>query len=201
MSRCGQGRYNQRMTQTSQLVRYAVARKNGMYPMGTPFHTQCLMEYDKHAYEKNFSEGEIDPAELEGKRCGYCHDDWRPDPKRMEAIEAAPHSGCLNCGGHTQTLEMDEVIAVGFGMAEVTCDGVCVLDGEAISRGELNPDPDGDEDFVGGREVLVQEAEDLAAADPDHDWRIRFEGPMGGRVYQRHGDAQWVYVKRLPGFA
>lgn len=49
--------------------------------------------------------------------------------------------------------------------------------------------------------VTLAEIEECAATDPDHDWRLRVEGPMGGVVYQRQGCAQWVAVERLDGFA
>lgn len=43
--------------------------------------------------------------------------------------------------------------------------------------------------------------EKRAKADPDHDWRVRVDGPMYGVVYQRHGPKEWVAVERLDGFA
>ena len=45
------------------------------------------------------------------------------------------------------------------------------------------------------------EAEALAAADPDHDWRISLMGPLREREYQRHEDGAWVLVKTGDGFA
>jgi hypothetical protein len=176
-------------TSAPALVRYCVARTNAVYPMGTPLHPGCLREmHHRTAWlRRNFSFGEIDPAELAGKRCGYCGDDWREGPKHMEPLQEAPHRSCLNCSSGEQVLAMDTPIAVGFGMAELTCDGGCVIDGEAFYRDE-------------GIYYLVCDAEELAAADPDHDWRIELHGPGGGRVYQRHDAGRWVYVKRIPGF-
>lgn len=49
--------------------------------------------------------------------------------------------------------------------------------------------------------VTLAEIEECAAEDPDHDWRLRSEGPLGGVTYQRQGCAQWVAVERLEGFA
>lgn len=49
--------------------------------------------------------------------------------------------------------------------------------------------------------VTLGEIEECVAEDPDHDWRIVSEGPLGGVVYQRQGCAQWVAVERLDGFA
>jgi hypothetical protein len=47
----------------------------------------------------------------------------------------------------------------------------------------------------------MQDFEDIAAGDPDHDWRLEVHGPMYGCVYQRHGEAEWVMVEKLDGFA
>lgn len=175
------------------LVEYAVVKANTKYgpqhPMGTPWHINCLSEWNGDYIRKHFSIGEIDPAKLAGKRCGYCNDDWTPDPKRMEPFPGEVATACLCCPPKPQTLPHDFVIAVGFGMADVTRDGETVLDGE-----EAYGDPD-------QGPVTVADAERVAALDPDHDWRIRMYGPMRGQEYQRHGKGQWVYVKRVPGFA
>lgn len=45
------------------------------------------------------------------------------------------------------------------------------------------------------------QAEELAAADPDHDWRIMIYGPLSGRTYQRHAPGSWVMVEQNEGFA
>jgi hypothetical protein len=100
-----------------------------------------------------------------------------------------PH-GCLTCELNDAiqiTFPPDGIIAIGFGMAEVTCDGRTVLDGEAaIDKGE---------------EITGADAERAAAADPDHDWRIQIEGPLSGRTYQRQGANNWVLVEQNEGFA
>ena len=44
-------------------------------------------------------------------------------------------------------------------------------------------------------------AEELAAADPDHDWRIVLYGPLSGRTYQRHATGEWVLIEQSMGFA
>lgn len=171
-----------------QTVRYAVARTNARYPMGTPFHLGCLREsWHRTAYmRRTFSIGEIDPADLAGERCGYCHDDWQTGPKHMQP---APTRRLHRPGDEIEPLvmSMKDVIAVGFGMAIVTRDGETLLDGEDAYHNKDNG-------------LRVSDAEALAADDPDHDWRIEMHGPMGGSIYQRHGIKQWVYVKRVPGF-
>ena len=52
------------------------------------------------------------------------------------------------------------------------------------------------------REVLDQEGyEDVAAGDPDHDWRLFVNGPLSDYTYQRQGEGEWVLVKQGQGFA
>ena len=110
---------------------------------------------------------------------------------------------------------MERVIAVGFGSATATCDDRQVyyarsLDDEGTrvsttraslmfgegytvySEGSL----DDDAEFW-----TVADVEKLAAADPDHDWRIAFHAPLYSAVYQRQGDAAWVLVEKGHGFA
>lgn len=102
--------------------------------------------------------------------------------------QRTPHA-CLNCeaaGAKPLTFPADGLIAVGFGSAGVLRDGMMVADGEDESR----------EDFLTGAH-----AEAMAAADPEHDWRISIEGPMSGRTYQRQGEAGWVLVEQNEGFA
>ena len=82
---------------------------------------------------------------------------------------------------------MDGWIAVGFGSAGVTKDGK-----------EVYSEPlDGDETNI----WTGAEAEQVAASDPDHDWRIHKYAPLYEAVYQRHGDGQWVLIQQGEGFA
>ena len=80
-------------------------------------------------------------------------------------------------------------ISVGFGDAKLTKNGEIVWQ----------------EPFDGLHSyddcMSVGEAEELAKADPDHDWRIVIYGALSGRTYQRHGDMQWVLVEKNLGFA
>lgn len=79
----------------------------------------------------------------------------------------------------------DAEICVGFGYAGVTCDGQ--------PRWQEESDT---EDFLTG-----EQAEAMAALDPDRDWRIVLESPLSGRTYQRHGPKAWVLVEQNQGFA
>ncbi len=123
----------------------------------------------------------------------------------LPAIERKPH-GCLVCenaGVIKDTFPMDGWIAVGFGYAACTRDGREVLsepqvqilydeNDEMLPEDQQPPEPDC---------PTGADAEKLAAADPEHDWRIILEGALSGRTYQRHGPEQWVLVEQNEGFA
>ena len=72
--------------------------------------------------------------------------------------------GCLNCvcGPRPSFFPPDGIIAVGFGFAAL------LRDGQPVYTEQCDPDEDV-EDMTGAK------AEELAAADPDHDWRIVME--------------------------
>ena len=106
--------------------------------------------------------------------------------EKLPAIEGK-HGGCLNCGPRPSYFPADGIIAVGFGYAGLTRDGHEVW-GETEATEEA--------DYMTGAK-----AEEMAAADPDHDWRIVLEGPLSGRTYQRHGAEQWALVEQNMGFA
>lgn len=98
-------------------------------------------------------------------------------------VEAGLRSGCLCCGPAETVLHMDDLIVVGFGVAQCTRDGDYVL---------------GEQD---GNWPRVSEAEAAAEADPDHDWRILLLGPLSEHEYQRQDVGRWVLVRRGEGFA
>lgn len=106
--------------------------------------------------------------------------------KPLTDEEAGLRSNCLNCGPQPICFPRDGIIAVGFGDAGVTKDGV-----EIWSEAASHTEP-----FWNG-----EDAENAAKQDPDHDWRIYFEGPLSNAVYQRQGDDWWVLVEKGPGFA
>jgi hypothetical protein len=80
---------------------------------------------------------------------------------------------------------MGMAISVGFGSAQVT------KDDELVYCEQQN-----EENYW-----TVQNAEDAALKDPDHDWQIQLVGPMHGETYQRQGPGKWVCVESNPGFA
>ena len=106
--------------------------------------------------------------------------------KKLKPIKGG-FGGCLNCGYQHDEAPMDMVIAVGFGIANVTRDGEEVYNGLEHEDGQ---------DFW-----TTQDAENEALKDPDHDWRITMNAPLSYRVYQRHDSGKWMLVKRGPGFA
>lgn len=99
--------------------------------------------------------------------------------------DAGFRSGCLTCGPQPVMLPLDAWIAVGFGAAYVTRDGETVWEMDSID----------DECWT------CADAEAAATADPDHDWRIHFYGPLSEAEYQRHEAKNWVLVKKGMGFA
>lgn len=107
--------------------------------------------------------------------------DW----EKLPAVEVG-HVGCLNCGYKHSILPMTSIIAVGFGWASLQ------KDDEKI----YTETDDDDDDFM-----TVENAETLAAADPDHDWRIHLCAPLSERHYQRQGAAHWVLYETGKGFA
>jgi hypothetical protein len=82
---------------------------------------------------------------------------------------------------------MDMVIAVGFGIAQAFRDSDLIY----------SEDPQGEFEDA----MTVAQLEKLAAAEPEHDWRIVKHGPLHGETFQRQGPALWVCVESNQGFA
>ena len=109
-------------------------------------------------------------------------------PRKFDFLPPVPpklNSGCLNCGLMHTELPPDAILGVGFGQASLTRDGRTIW-------------YEGSEDF----ESLIScaDAEKLAAADPEHDWRIFYLGPLSDKEYQRQ-DGKWILVRTGMGFA
>jgi len=86
--------------------------------------------------------------------------------------------GCLCCPPVEQIAPMDMVIAVGFGIAQITRDGDFVYS-------------DGDEnDFP-----TLARFEEMAVADPDHDWRCQSQ--QGGDDTEAQHKLVKLVVKRV----
>lgn len=100
----------------------------------------------------------------------------------VEPWQGTRNRGCLNCGDHHDSLPMSAVLAVGFGMVTVS------RDGESFWMGD-------------DEHVWIRRFERKAAADPEHDWRVRFDAPLSDATYQRHGERHWVLIEKGLGFA
>lgn len=108
--------------------------------------------------------------------------------EKLPAVEGS--IACFTCGcGARSDLDPHRAIAVGFGDAGVTRDDETVWS-EASSSAETF------DDFW-----TVAMVEEMAQADPDHDWRIYFHAPLYEATYQRQGDGVWVLVSKGDGFA
>lgn len=107
--------------------------------------------------------------------------------KKLKPIKGV-YDGCLHCGYQYEILPMESLIAVGFGVANVTKNEEVVVDGEAIANNEE-------------RYYTVQDAENMAKNEPNNDWRIHLISPLSERHYQRQGDSHWVLYEKGDGFA
>lgn len=101
----------------------------------------------------------------------------------------AVRTGCLCCPPKPETAALDWDPDPGFGVVYLTRDGENALT-------YMRRDSEGDE-----AGMTVQDFEDRAASEPERDWRFEVHGPLGGVVYQRHGEGEWVAIERLDGFA
>lgn len=108
--------------------------------------------------------------------------DWTKEPPIK-----ARRIGCATCGTLYDIAPMDMLIAVGFGDARVEKDGKCIY---------KEPTEYEDCDFW-----TVQDAENEALKDPDHDWRIIMCAPLRGRIFQRQELGKWYLISENEGFA
>lgn len=113
--------------------------------------------------------------------------------KKLPAIEGG-HGGCLCCGYQHDVLPMDALIAVGFGDASVTKDGMVIWD-------ELSVTLAAEKKGIDANYWQTIDAENVAKEDPEHDWRIHLVAPLSERHYQRQGENHWVLYEKGPGFA
>jgi hypothetical protein len=153
-----------------------------------------------------------------------------PKWEKLPALDGR-NNPCLCCPPIPRSLPLNAVIAVGFGDAHASRDGEIVYrepsayagrkDCEACNgTGHVGEAPDfaaalklpaceaceglgsvTDPDAPVEEYWDVEEVEKLAAADPDHDWRIVMYSPLHGEVYQRHGPGEWNLVEKNEGFA
>ena len=103
---------------------------------------------------------------------------------KIAPLEHAPHSGCLNCAPKPLKARLRWNPHPGFGGVTVTRDGEHVWSSFRYEDSRT---------FIS--------FEKWAAGDPDHDWRVRIDGPLSDVTYQRHGPKTWVAVEKGLGFA
>ncbi|MBU1053121.1 MAG: hypothetical protein KKC46_04730 [Proteobacteria bacterium] len=92
-------------------------------------------------------------------------------------------------GFHKTILPMDKVIMVGFGLALLTKNNECLYMYDEMSAPAY------------ANYMSVVQAEELAAADPNHDWRIHLIAPLSELHYQRQGKQNWILYEKGEGFA
>lgn len=107
--------------------------------------------------------------------------------KKEKPYDGPGHKGCLNCGPLERILPLKAHLAVGFGMMAVTKNGKIVWEEKPNAEWEDAP--------------TLRKFENLAAKDPDNNWRVEKDAPMYSAVWQRQGKAKWVLIKRGNGFA
>jgi len=106
--------------------------------------------------------------------------------EKLPAVEGSV--ACLTCGcGARSDLDMERIIAVGFGSSGYARDGETLWEEQMANE---------DEDWP-----TVADVEELAKADPERDWRIFFFAPLYEAEYQRQGEGLWVLVRKGQGFA
>ena len=106
---------------------------------------------------------------------------------KQPAIESGGVA-CMTCGcGAHGLMDLERLLAVGFGGVNVTRDGESVYsEAEATEK----------DAFWQGKD-----AESAAMKDPDHDWRVEFFAPLYEAEYQRQSEGHWVLIRKGDGFA
>ncbi|MCB1719526.1 MAG: hypothetical protein KDK05_30690, partial [Candidatus Competibacteraceae bacterium] len=74
--------------------------------------------------------------------------------------------GCLCCPSVLPVACLDTVVAVGFGIAQITKDGEVIFD-------EMEAQDTPWDEFP-----TLRKFEEMAKVDPDHDWRMNLFGPL-----------------------
>lgn len=106
----------------------------------------------------------------------------------LTPIKGKAYCGC-GCGYREDHALMSSHPHPGFGGFSIMRDGEHVYPwGEDIYSDELE-------------DKTWQEIEDVAAGDPDHDWRVQIDGPLADYTYQRQGEGKWALVAQGKGFA
>lgn len=103
---------------------------------------------------------------------------------KLPAVKGAIRCSC--CGQACEIYPLDHWVVVGYGETTITRDRETLWRESPGSGLDNSP--------------RLSAFEEMAAADPDHDWRMRRHGPLSETVYQRHEPRTWVLVHQGPGF-
>ncbi len=103
----------------------------------------------------------------------------------LHDISRAAASALLTRHGDA-LLPLEAQIAVGVGYAALTRDGVPVYEADCFALEEA---------------WSVREAERLAAAEPERDWRIHLVALRDERHYRRQGAGRWLLYARGYGLS
>lgn len=101
----------------------------------------------------------------------------------LPPIEGKAYCGC-GCGRRASHAKMSDNPHPGFGCVTL------LRDGESVEY--QGADRDG---------TTFRHFENIAAKDPDHDWRVQVDGPLSDYTYQRQGAKTWAPVAQGQGFA
>jgi len=107
---------------------------------------------------------------------------------KLPPYKGKPFQGCAHCEPIEKIANLDMIIAVGFGIAQVK------KNGEVIYAEPINPESENE--FRTLREI-----ETKAQKDPDNDYRLILNAPLRSSEYQRHGKNKWVLIASGIGFA
>lgn len=106
--------------------------------------------------------------------------------EKLPKVKGSISCGTCGCGARSD-LPLQKLIAVGFGTAGYSKDGVTLW--------QEQPEDEGENCFT------VEYVEKLAQKEPEADWRIFFYAPLYEAEYQRQGENVWALVKKGEGFA
>jgi len=106
-------------------------------------------------------------------------------------------SDCICGGTPKRNFNLCSYICVGFGVAQVTKDGVPVYDEMECERAWRTKHPHSKKwppFWTGAR------AEREARKDPDHEWIITIYGPLSGAKWKRVSKNTWEIIESNMGF-
>lgn len=95
---------------------------------------------------------------------------------------------------------LDMIVAIGFGIAEVTHNGRVVVDGERAAQHGLSPTARRRFCNAEGY-VVLRKVERAAAKNPRGRWAVHIRGPLWDAEWERKRPGKWVCTSAGDGFA